>query len=149
MGFWDIIKPKTSAQKPRIRSKKDLVLFLKNTIGDEGVSSLMVDVLDQIGRDGFIEIKQGGKGNPYEVEYRETTQFNNISTKDILARLKELKEKLTHTDSELESERLQKKIAELAGGIAVIHINVDSQEEFDKRNQLLKQAYRSSKEQFL
>lgn len=135
--------------KPPIRSKDDLLLFLKQHVDDAGIVHIVADVMEYTGRDGYIQTQRGGDGTPYRIEYRELSNVDNIPTREFLSRVAKLKEVQTHTVSETEKEELKRQIAELTGGLATIWINVDSEEEFRLKSKKLLDAYRSAKEHSL
>jgi hypothetical protein len=145
MGFWDMLKPGNSAKKPGFNSKEEMVVFLTGAINDSAVAAVIADIFEHTGSHGYIEVKPGGKGDPYEVVYEEL-KYNNIPPKELAAKIKELEDKLVHAQCFLEMEFLEKQIAELSGAVAVVWANLPP-EEFDGKCELFKKAYKAVKEQ--
>jgi hypothetical protein len=61
--------PTQIAYVTRIRSRKDLTDFFQQETGDQELALLLTDVAEKIGKMGYIDVRQGGSGNPYAVEY--------------------------------------------------------------------------------
>ena len=147
MGFLDMFKRKSSPSRgPTITTKEDLISLYKQVTGDDETSLFLADVTDHIGREGYIQVKRGGTGKPYDVEYQNISKFDNKSTKDIISEINRLSEMIGKTSSEPEREYLEKQRAELSGGLCTILINVGSMEEFEQKSQLLKRAYSTFKD---
>ena len=64
-------EPTQSADVPRIRSKKDSIAFFEQETGDRELALLLADVAERNGKDGYTDVRQGGSGHPYAVEYEE------------------------------------------------------------------------------
>ena len=148
MGILDIFKQELSkTPKLKIKSKKDLLLYMKNNIGvGEEIANLICDAMEHSGRDGYIEFKKGGAGNPYRLEYQDLSKLDSISTKDIMARIKQLQELQSHAASDSEKEHLQKQIAETGGALVTIWINTGSEEDFNSKKRVIKDAYQRCRE---
>ena len=91
-------RPTQSADVPRIRSKKDAIAFFQQETGDQELALLLIDVAERIGRDGCIDVRQGGSGNPYAVEYEHRSEeecaADRRSSREIKAEIDRLKEAL-------------------------------------------------------
>ena len=125
-----------------IKTKKDLCGYLRTCVKDKVISDLIADVIENVGRDSYIQFKQGGNGQPYKVEYQDLSKFSGISVNEITSQINKLKEMQAQINSVSEREFMQQKIAESCGGLATIWINVTSQEEFSEKCHLLNEAYR-------
>jgi chaperonin GroEL len=70
-----------------------------------------------------IKLEHLGRARRVVVEKEKTTIVEGKGKKEeIEARIKQLKEELQRTDSEFDKEKLQERIAKLAGGVAVIKV---------------------------
>jgi hypothetical protein len=159
----------------RIRSKKDLIAFLQQETGDQELALLLADVAERIGKDGCIDVRQGGSGNPYAVEYAERVGeldrlkealkgatsdderdrlerqiawlagLDQRSCGEIRAELARLKEALKTTTSDDEGDRLERQIALLAGDVCTFWINVMLTADYERQRRLIKETFRKLK----
>ena len=145
-GLFDHLRqgPRAPVRGP-LRSKREFVAYVHSVVGDQQLAELLGEVVERIGRDGYIDVQQGGKGNPYHVEYQTDPSMAQVPTRDINRRIEELKKTLRQTASEGEQAQLRRSIAELAGGMAVIWINVPSAE-FEQKRQRLMHGYSSARQ---
>ncbi len=143
-------EPTQSADVPRIRSKKDAIAFFQQETGDRELALLLIDVAERIGKLGFIDVKQGGNGNPYEVEYEHRSEEERAadprSGREIKAEIDRLKEALKSATSDDERDRLERQIARLVGGVAVFWINVTSSADYERQRRLIKESFRKLRE---
>jgi hypothetical protein len=150
MGFLGILdhllKDRRTPVRGPVRSKQEFVGYVQRVVGDKPLAELLGDVVERTGRDGYIYVRQGGNGNPYQVEYKTDASIAHLPTRDINLRIEELKKALRQAGSEEEKDQLRQKIAEFAGGVAVVWIHVASQAEFEQKRQLLIHGYRSALE---
>jgi len=179
-----LVFPSTAAEQPptqsanvtRIRSKKDLIAFFQRETRDQQLALLLADVAERIGRDGCVDVRQGGSGSPYADEYAErvgeidrlkealkgTTSdgerdrlegqiawlagLDHKTFGEINAELDGLKEALKTTTSDDERERLGRQIALLAGDICTFWINVTSSTDYERQRRLIKESFRKLKD---
>jgi len=142
--------PTQSAGVPRIRSKKDVIAFFQQETGDQELAQLLTDAAETNGRDGCIDVRQGGSGNPYAVEYEhrsdEELAADRRTSGEIRAELDRLKAAFKSAASDDERDRLERQIAWLAGGICIIWINVTPSADYERRRALIKETYRKFKD---
>jgi hypothetical protein len=143
MGIGNFFRREPRDNKgPRFKSKKDMLLYIKSNIGvDDDIANLIGNALEHAGRDCYIEIKKGGTGNPYYLEYQDLSSLDGLSTKDIKMRIKLLKEIEAQAAPGSEEEYLQKKIAETAGALVTLWINTESDNDFEAKSILIKEAW--------
>jgi hypothetical protein len=138
--------PAQAADVPRISSRKEAIAFLQRETGDQGLALLLIEAAERIGRDGYIDVRQGGNGNPYAVEYEERTAeevaADRRTSREIRAELDRLKEALRSATSDDERDRLERQIAWLAGGICTIWINVTPSADYERQRRLIKESFR-------
>jgi hypothetical protein len=142
-------RPTQSADAPRIRSRKDAIAFFQRETGDHELALLLFDVAERIGRDGYIDVRQGGSGNPYAVEYEERAEEERAEDKrspwEIKAELDRLKEALKRATSDDERDRLERQVAWLAGGICTFWINVTPSADYERQRSLIKESFKKLK----
>lgn len=161
MSFWDlfnfnqvdeekIANAIAAGKKPTINSLKEMEVYLKYKIGDAEFAEMFVQILEKLGRNGVVEIKQGGNGNPYQLEYVPSELRKTMTKKEIKKRMNEITERLENDKllSEDEIEKLQNEVSQLADCHAVIRVNSTTKEEFAKKEQLFADAVCAVKEAF-
>ncbi|MFH1265894.1 MAG: hypothetical protein ABIK89_09200 [Planctomycetota bacterium] len=143
-------EPTQSTDVPRIRSRKDAIAFFQQETGDGELALLLVEVAERIGKLGFIDVKQGGNGNPYEVEYdhriEEEQAADQRSSGEIRAELDRLEEALKSATSDDERDRLERQIGRLAGGVGIFWINVTPSADYERQRRLIKESFRKLRE---
>jgi hypothetical protein len=96
-------EPTQSADVPQIRSRKDAIAFFQQETGDRELALLLIEVAERIGKLGFIDVRQGGSGNRYAVEYEHRTEEERAadprSAREIRAEVDRLKEALKGDNS--------------------------------------------------
>jgi len=142
-------RPTQSAGVPRIRSKKDAIAFFQQETGDQELALLLIDVAERIGRDGCIDVRQGGSGNPYAVEYEHRSEEERAadqrSAREIRAELDRLKEALKSATSDDERDRLERQIAWLGGAVGIFWINVTPSADYERQRRLIMESFRKFK----
>jgi hypothetical protein len=135
-----------SADAPRIKSKKELMDFLQQEIGNEDLALLLGDVVERIGREGFVDVKPGGTGNPYAVEYDHRLEAEQAADKrtckEVAAELEATRAALKQATTDDERDRLARERARLAGGVAILWINVRSSVEYERLRGRVKHTLR-------
>jgi chaperonin GroEL len=77
-----------------------------------------------------IKLEQLGRARKVVAEKEKTTIIEGRGKKeDIEARIKQIKEELKRTESEFDKEKLQERLAKLAGGVAVIKVGAATEVE--------------------
>jgi len=161
MGFWDflnfnrvneekIANAVAAGKIPTIESSEELEVYLAYKIKNAEFAKIFTRILYKIGRDGVIEIKKGGDGNPYRVEYVPSSLHQMMSKKEIKKRQQELIETLD-TDNSLsvaEVEKYQEEIAQLSGSHAIIWVNIGNDEDFISKENMFAEAVSATTKAF-
>jgi chaperonin GroEL (HSP60 family) len=129
-----------TGQSPSIASIEELRLYVKHSIRDEVFATLLMEIFQKIGGGGAIQIKKGGDGSPYSVEYNFSERPKHMSRGQVSERMEELKSALSEVESAIEEVRLQEELAELTGASAIIWVNSSLEQELDKAKRLLQNA---------
>ena len=87
---------------PTIRSKRDIVAYLRSVLNDVQMASLIGDVMEQTGLDGRIDVKEGGHGQPYEVEWPGQSQSSERSGNAFASQIEHCQEMFNQAASESE-----------------------------------------------
>ena len=145
MGLFDIFRQKTPDAQPRIRNARDLKAFLLGATHDERLAQFLAEVAEKVGRDGYLDIERGGAGKPYAAEYK-WREDDSRKSSEIQAEYQSLRERLASAPSESERDQLERQLAELAGGVCTIRINVPSADEFERLRSLIAVTWKRLKE---
>lgn len=87
------------------------------------------------------DLKTLGKANKVIVDKENTTIIEGKgSTKDIQARIAQIKKQIEDTTSEYDREKLQERLAKLAGGVAVIHVGAATEVEMKEKKARVEDA---------
>ncbi len=147
MGIFNLFKMSSNSNQKPIRSKKDLHRYIVNNLGaTEEIANLLCDAMEHAGRDCFFKFERGGAGNPYYVQYKELPELDKLATKNIQERVKHLRQMQAAGGPDVKNESLLELIAETVGAVVTIWINVNSEDEFTSKGQLIKDAYLKCKE---
>jgi len=93
-----------------------------------------------------IELRQLGRARKVIVEKEKTTIVEGRGKKeDIEARIKQIKEELQRTESEFDREKLQERLAKLAGGVAVIKVGAATEIEQKAKQKKTENALNATK----
>ncbi len=87
------------------------------------------------------DLKTLGKANKVIVDKENTTIIEGKgSSKDIQARIAQIKKQIEDTTSEYDREKLQERLAKLAGGVAVIHVGAATEVEMKEKKARVEDA---------
>jgi chaperonin GroEL len=88
-----------------------------------------------------IEVNQLGKAKSIKIEKENTTIIEGSGTaKDIKARISQIKTEIEETTSDYDREKLQERLAKLAGGVAVINVGAATEVELKERKHRVEDA---------
>ena len=104
--------------------KKEMLLDIATVCGAQLISEELGLKLEN------IELKQLGNARKVVTEKEKTTIIEGRGKKeDIEARIKQIKNELKRTESDFDKEKLQERLAKLAGGVAVIKVGAATEVE--------------------
>jgi chaperonin GroEL len=87
------------------------------------------------------DLRTLGKANKVIVEKENTTIIEGKgSTKDIQGRIAQIKKQIEESTSEYDKEKLQERLAKLAGGVAVIHVGAATEVEMKEKKARVEDA---------
>jgi len=111
------------------------VLTGGQVISKEAGMSLESATIDMLGRAEKVKVDDdnttiiGGKGNK----------------KDIEARIEQIKKQMENTDSDYDREKLQERMAKLAGGVAIIKVGAATEAELEEKKHRMEDALEATK----
>lgn len=104
--------------------KKEMLQDIATVIGAQVISEEVGLKLEN------INLSQLGRARKVVAEKEKTTIIEGRGKKeDIEARIKQIKEEIKRTESEFDKEKLQERLAKLAGGVAVIKVGAATEVE--------------------
>ncbi|HNI96678.1 MAG TPA: chaperonin GroEL, partial [Leptospiraceae bacterium] len=87
------------------------------------------------------DLKTLGKANKVVIDKENTTIIEGKgSSKDIQGRISQIKKQIEDTTSEYDREKLQERLAKLAGGVAVIHVGAATEVEMKEKKARVEDA---------
>ncbi len=87
-----------------------------------------------------------GSAEKVIVSKDETTIVNGAGSKDdVHARVEQIRQDIAHTDSDYDRDKLQERLAKLAGGVAVIKVGAATETEARERKHRIEDAVRNAK----
>jgi chaperonin GroEL len=87
------------------------------------------------------DLKTLGRANKVVIDKENTTIIEGKGTsKDIQDRIKQIKKQIEDTTSEYDREKLQERLAKLAGGVAVIHVGAATEVEMKEKKARVEDA---------
>ena len=93
-----------------------------------------------------VELKHLGKARKIVSEKEKTTVIEGSGKKeDIEARIRQIRNELKNTDSEFDKEKLQERLAKLAGGVAVIKVGAATEIEQKARQKKTENALNATR----
>ncbi|MEI2377823.1 chaperonin GroEL [Priestia megaterium] len=104
-------------------------------------------ITEELGLDlKTADIDQLGRASKIVVTKENTTVVNGAgNAEDILARVNQIKAQLEETTSEFDREKLQERLAKLAGGVAVIKVGAATETELKERKLRIEDALNSTR----
>ena len=137
-----------SGKPPVIKSPQELELYIKYRVQDEEAAVIISEALGRGGREAVLEVKRGGDGKPYGIQYIPNKLPSNMSHKEVKDRIEQLLQRIRNENNLTahEKEDIQSELAQLAHYHVIIWINSPSKEEFDAKEQLIMSAMRAATE---
>jgi chaperonin GroEL len=115
---------------------QDIAILTGGTVISEDIGRKLEEVTiedlgqaDRVTADKDNTVIVGGKGNKREIE----------------GRIKQIKRELDRTTSEFDKEKLEERLAKLAGGVAVIEVGAASETEMKEKQERVKDAVSATK----
>jgi len=93
-----------------------------------------------------VDIKQLGRAKMIKIEKENTTIIEGAGKqKDIKGRIETIKRQIEETTSDYDREKLQERLAKLAGGVAVINIGAPTEVELKEKKHRVEDAHSATK----
>lgn len=93
-----------------------------------------------------VEVEQLGRAKKVKIDKENTTIVEGAGTKkEIEARIKQIRKQTDDTDSDYDKEKLQERLAKLAGGVAVIKVGAATEVEMKEKKARVEDALHATK----
>ncbi|MBP7274945.1 MAG: chaperonin GroEL [Kiritimatiellae bacterium] len=93
-----------------------------------------------------IQVSDLGKAKRISVDKDNTTIVEGAgSTKDIKARIEQIRRQITETTSDYDREKLQERLAKLAGGVAVVNVGAATESEMKEKKARVEDALHATR----
>ena len=108
-----------------------------------GATAVMKDLGIELDK---IELKQLGMAKKLEVDADNTTIIEGVGqTKDIQDRIKQIRNEIDKATSDYDREKLQERLAKLAGGVAVVKVGAASEAELKEKKARIEDALHATR----
>lgn len=115
--------------------RKEMLKDIAAVTGGEVISEELGHKLEN------VRIDQLGRAKRVRSSKDETTIIEGAGSKDVIdARIKGIRNEIEHTESEYATEKLQERLAKLAGGVAVIRVGAATETELKEKKHRFEDA---------
>jgi chaperonin GroEL len=120
----------------------------KAMMGDIGVLTKATPIFKDLGIElESVKLTDLGRAKKVKISSEDTIIIGGAGTKDeIDGRAQQIRDEITRTDSEYDREKLQERLAKLAGGVAQINCGAATETEMKERKWLLEDAKNAVRE---
>ncbi len=92
-----------------------------------------------------LTLDQLGKAKTVSVDKDNTTIINDENTKDVQKRIQQIRNQIDDTDSEYDREKLQERLAKLAGGVAVMSVGAETEADMKQKKARVEDALHATR----
>ena len=119
----------------------------KAMLGDIAVLTGAEPIMKDLGVElDKITLGQLGQAKKVDIDSDNCTIIEGAgSTKDIQARIAQIRREIENTDSDYDREKLQERLAKLAGGVAQIHVGAGSEAELKEKKARVEDALHATR----
>src|SRR5438093_1277638 len=149
------------SQSKEISGKEDIARVATVSSRDREIGDVLSDAIEKVGKDGVVNVEEGQTFG-LELEFTKISQLGHarrvVIDKDsttiidgagdpegIKARIKQLKSEIENTDSDFDREKLQERLAKLAGGVAVVKVGAATETEMKEKKHRVEDALQAAR----
>src|SRR5881227_1532584 len=161
------------SQSTEVSGKEDIARVATISSREREIGDVIADAIEKVGKDGVVNVEEGQTFG-LDLEFTEGMQFDKgylspymitdsermeaVLDKDsttiidsageseaIKARIKQLKSEIETTDSDFDREKLQERLAKLAGGVAVVKVGAATETEMKEKKHRVEDALQATR----
>src|SRR2546423_585025 len=159
------------AQSVEIDGKEDIARVATISSREREIGDVIADAIEQVGKDGVVNVEEGqtfglelevteelglklentklsqlGRARKVVIDKDTTTIIDGAGDADaIKGRIKQLKAEIENTDSDFDREKLQERLAKLAGGVAVVKVGAATETEMKEKKHRVEDALQATR----
>ena len=92
-----------------------------------------------------LTLDQLGKAKTVSIDKDSTTIINDENTKEVQKRIQQIRNQIDDTDSEYDREKLQERLAKLAGGVAVMSVGAETEADMKQKKARVEDALHATR----
>src|SRR5438067_1952845 len=134
-----------------VETKEQIASTASISAGDPTVGEIIAEAMDKVGKGVGLKLESVavdrlGKARKVVVTKDETTIVDGAGDADqIQGRVNQIRAEIDKSDSDYDREKLQERLAKLAGGVAVIKVGAATEVELKERKHRIEDAVRNAK----
>src|SRR5438094_637136 len=158
-------------QSKVIDGKEDIARVATISSREREIGDVIADAIDKVGKDGVVNVEEGqtfgleleftegmglkldntklsqlGRARKVVVDKDSTTIIDGAGDGEaIKGRIKQLKAEIEDTDSDFDREKLQERLAKLAGGVAVVKVGAATETEMKEKKHRVEDALQATR----
>src|SRR5437763_1200399 len=157
----DLVVEDLKKQSKEINGKEDIARVATISAREREIGDVIADAIEKVGKDGVVNVEEGqtfglklentklsqlGRARKVVVDKDTTTIIDGAGDSDaIKSRIKQLKAEIENTDSDFDREKLQERLAKLAGGVAVVKVGAATETEMKEKKHRVEDALQATR----
>src|SRR5438270_479437 len=157
----DSVVEDLKGQSKEVNGKEDIARVATISAREREIGDVIADAIEKVGKDGVVNVEEGqtfglklentegsqlGRARRVVVDKDTTTIIDGAGDSDaIKARIKQLKAEIENTDSDFDREKLQERLAKLAGGVAVVKVGAATETEMKEKKHRVEDALQATR----
>src|SRR5437868_3254166 len=157
----DAVVEDIKSQSKEISGKEDIARVATISARDREIGDVIADAIEKVGKDGVVNVEEGqtfglklenttlsqlGRARKVVVDKDSTTIIDGAGDSEgIKGRIKQIKSEIETTDSDFDREKLQERLAKLAGGVAVVKVGAATETEMKERKHRVEDALQATR----
>src|SRR5438309_2222150 len=159
------------SQAKEIQGKDQIARVAAISAADDEIGDVIADAIDKVGKDGVVNVEEGqtfgmdlefteemglklentqlsqlGRARRVVVAKDTTTVVDgNGESEAIKGRINQIKNEIENTDSDFDREKLQERLAKLAGGVAVVKVGAATETEMKEKKHRVEDALQATR----
>src|SRR5436305_212504 len=147
----DAVVEDLKGQSKEVNGKEDIARVATISAREREIGDVIADAIEKVGKDGVVNVEntkvsQLGRARRVVVDKDTTTIIDGAGDSEgIKARIKQLKAEIENTDSDFDREKLQERLAKLAGGVAVVKVGAATETEMKEKKHRVEDALQATR----